>query len=93
MTLGASAKASLSESVENIVHEEDGAADLETKLPLHDDIMQLARLGEIGPIQKLFEEGRYSTTYKDEDGITPLHVSLHAPHAVCLLTNLVGSDQ
>ena len=44
------------------------------KLPLHEDVMQLARLGEIGPIQKLFEEGRYSATYKDDEGITPLHV-------------------
>ena len=51
----------------------DGLAAQE-KLPLHEDIMQLARLGEIGPIQKLFEEGRYDANYKDSEGITPLHV-------------------
>ena len=44
------------------------------KLPLHKDVMQLARLGEIGPIQKLFEAGKYSADYKDDEGITPLHV-------------------
>ena len=45
------------------------------KLPLHEDIMQLARLGEIGPIQRLLEDGKYDAAYKDEEGITPLHVS------------------
>ncbi len=51
----------------------DGSS-AETKLPLHEDIMQLARLGEIGPIQKLFEEGKHGVNYKDEEDITPLHV-------------------
>ena len=61
---------------------EDGTMELENmdrsadqeKLPLHEDIMQLARLGEIGPIQKLFEEGKFDANYKDEESITPLHV-------------------
>lgn len=43
-------------------------------LPIEDDIMQLARLGEIGAIQKLFDAGKADATYKDEQGITPLHV-------------------
>lgn len=47
----------------------------EEKLPLHEDIMQLARLGEIGPIQTLFETGKFNAKYKDQEGITPLHVS------------------
>lgn len=47
----------------------------EAKLPLHEDIMQLARLGEIGPIQSLFETGKFNARYKDQEGITPLHVS------------------
>lgn len=62
----------------------DGAVELdqmkpseeEVKLPLHEDIMQLAMLGEIGPIQKLIDEGRYTANHKDKEGITPLHVSL-----------------
>jgi palmitoyltransferase ZDHHC13/17 len=44
------------------------------KLPIEEDLMQLARLGEIGAIQKLFEKGKYSATYRDEEGITALHV-------------------
>lgn len=61
---------------------EDNAVELhsrdsnEDKLPLHEDIMQLARLGEIGPIKTLFEQGKFSSKYKDEEGITPLHVCL-----------------
>jgi hypothetical protein len=46
----------------------------EPKLPIEDDIMQLARLGEIKAIQKLFDSGKFSATYTDEQGITPLHV-------------------
>lgn len=49
------------------------------KLPLHEDLMQLAMLGELGPIQKLLDEGRYAITHKDEEGITPLHV--RDPHS------------
>ena len=48
----------------------------EDKLPLHEDVMQLARLGEIGPIQKLFDDGKYEANFKDEEGITPLHVRI-----------------
>ena len=47
----------------------------EDKPPLHEDIMQLARLGEIGPVQTLFATGKFNATYKDHEGITPLHVS------------------
>jgi hypothetical protein len=43
-------------------------------LPVEEDIMQLARLGEIGAIQKLFDSGKFDATFKDEQGITPLHV-------------------
>lgn len=44
------------------------------KLPLEDDIMQCARLGETGLIQKMFESGKYKPSYRDEEGISPLHV-------------------
>ena len=47
----------------------------ENKPPLHEDIMQLARLGEIGPVQTLFATGKFNATYKDHEDITPLHVS------------------
>ena len=52
----------------------DQMAPPEDKLPLHEDIMQLARLGEIGPIQTLFETGKFTAKYKDQEDITPLHV-------------------
>lgn len=46
----------------------------DVKLPLHEDIMQLARLGEVGPVRKLFEDGKFDAKYEDREGITPLHV-------------------
>jgi palmitoyltransferase ZDHHC13/17 len=44
------------------------------KLSIEEDLMQLARLGEIKAIQKLFDSGKFAATYTDEQGITPLHV-------------------
>jgi hypothetical protein len=55
-------------------HELDDMADKKPSLPVEEDIMQLARLGEIGAIQKLFDSGKFDATYTDEQGITPLHV-------------------
>ena len=66
--------ASLSKKGDEKVQESNGSSKDEEKLPLHEDIMQLARLGEIGPIQKLLDEGKYDAQYRDEEGITPLHV-------------------
>jgi palmitoyltransferase len=39
-----------------------------------EDIMELAKLGDIGEIQKLFKSGRFDARYQDEEGTTPLHV-------------------
>lgn len=55
-------------------HEMDDMADKKADIPLEEDIMQLARLGEIAAIQKLFDSGKYDATYKDGEGITSLHV-------------------
>ncbi|EFQ91945.1 hypothetical protein PTT_11050 [Pyrenophora teres f. teres 0-1] len=53
-------------------------------LPVEEDIMQLARLGEIAAIQKLFDGGKYDATYKDEQGITPLHwAAINNHYALC----------
>src|SRR5438045_835742 len=41
---------------------------------LDEDIMQLARLGNIPAIQALFDAQRFHPTYCDAEGITPLHV-------------------
>lgn len=38
------------------------------------DIMQLARIGDIQAIEKLFENGTFDASYCDGEGITPLHV-------------------
>lgn len=54
--------------------EANSRGQLEDKLPLHEDIMQLARLGEVGTIQKLIEDGKFSARYTDDEGISPLHV-------------------
>jgi len=65
-------------------HELDEMADKKPDLPLEEDIMQLARLGEIGAIQKLFDSGKYDATYKDEQGITPLHwAAINNHYALC----------
>jgi hypothetical protein len=45
-----------------------------TPLRLEEDLMQCARLGETGLIKKLFDAGKFDAKYKDEEGITPLHV-------------------
>lgn len=57
------------------------AENVRAKLPIEEDIMQLARLGETGSIQKLIASGRYDARYKDEEGITPLHVC-HGPRLI-----------
>lgn len=56
---------------------ESGAETVKTPLPIEQDIMQLARLGEIGAMQKLFESKQFDAKYQDEEGITPLHVRSH----------------
>lgn len=43
-------------------------------LPVEQDLMQLARLGELRAIQKLFDRGLYSAKSTDDQGITALHV-------------------
>jgi hypothetical protein len=42
--------------------------------PEEEDIMQLARLGDIPAIERLLDSGRFDAQYCDEEGITPLHV-------------------
>lgn len=38
------------------------------------DIMQLARLGDILSVQKLYDAGTFTPLHCDDEGITPLHV-------------------
>ena len=55
----------------------------EAQSPKQDDIMQLARLGDVPAMERLFETGGFDATFTDDEGITPLHVSraLYMPSA------------
>ncbi|KAH8709994.1 AFG1-like ATPase-domain-containing protein [Phaeosphaeriaceae sp. PMI808] len=65
-------------------HEMEDLADKKASLPVEEDVMQLARLGEIGAIQKLFDSGKCDATFKDEQGITPLHwAAINNHYALC----------
>lgn len=44
------------------------------QLPIEEDLMGLARLGELRAIQKLFDTGKYTANSTDPQGITALHV-------------------
>ncbi len=48
--------------------------DLPGGKPTEPDVMQLARIGDVPAMQKLFETTDYDATYCDDEGITPLHV-------------------
>lgn len=41
--------------------------------PSEPQIMQIARVGDIPAMEKLFEQSDYDATYTDDEGITPLH--------------------
>ncbi|KAF2763207.1 palmitoyltransferase akr1 [Pseudovirgaria hyperparasitica] len=64
-----------------------------TPLPIEEDIMQLARLGEIGAIQKLFDAGKVDATYVDDQGITPLHwAAINNHYALCHFLIQAGAN-
>jgi hypothetical protein len=46
----------------------------EGKLPLLEDVMQLARIGDVEATRSLLKKGTFTAAHKDNDGITPLHV-------------------
>lgn len=48
-------------------------------IPLGEDIMQLARIGEIGAMQNLLATKKLTANHRDDEGITPLHVCLPPP--------------
>ncbi|KAK4123121.1 ankyrin [Parathielavia appendiculata] len=48
------------------------------------DIMQMARVGDIAGMEKLFETSEYDATYTDDEGITPLHwAAINNQYAMC----------
>jgi palmitoyltransferase ZDHHC13/17 len=52
-----------------------------------DDIMQIARIGDVAAMEKLFEGGEYDATFTGEEGITPLHVCARFPSVSLLKTH------
>ncbi|KAI1916247.1 palmitoyltransferase akr1 [Ophidiomyces ophidiicola] len=61
--------------------------------PIEEDIMQLARLGEIGAIKKLFDKGKYDVKYRDEEDITPLHwAAINNRYELCKFLLDSGAD-
>ena len=62
---------------------EAGDGDTAATAP-ENNIMQLARLGDIVAMEKMFESGDYDATYKDDEGITPLHwAAINNQFAMC----------
>ncbi|KKY23026.1 putative palmitoyltransferase akr1 [Phaeomoniella chlamydospora] len=62
-------------------------------IPLENDIMQCARLGEVGLIRKMFDSGNYKPDYRDEEGITPLHwAAINNQYATCKFLVEQGAD-
>jgi palmitoyltransferase len=53
--------------------------DTRRSIPIGEDVMQLARMGEIGAMQNLFTAKKFTASYRDEEGITPLHVRSRDP--------------
>lgn len=80
---------------------DDEHVELEDMLPTgqavnpEEDIMQLARLGDIPGIEALYDSGKYEPTYCDAEGITPLHVRnpVRALVRILLTVQTVGSHQ
>jgi palmitoyltransferase ZDHHC13/17 len=61
--------------------------------PVEQDLMQLARLGELRPIQRLFDSGKYTAKSTDEQGITALHwAAINGHYALCHFLLQSGAD-
>ncbi|KAJ9301496.1 hypothetical protein DTO271G3_1631 [Paecilomyces variotii] len=72
---------------------ESGPEAVKSPLPIEQDIMQLARLGEIAAMQKLFESKQFDAKYRDEEGITPLHwAAINNQYAMCRFLLDSGAD-
>ncbi|KAG5297717.1 palmitoyltransferase akr1 [Histoplasma ohiense] len=79
--------------LKDIKPEDGNSGNPKPSLPVEEDIMQLARLGEIAAIQKLFESGKFNARYADEEGITPLHwAAINNQYALCKFLLESGAD-
>lgn len=75
------------------VSADDGNVELRSMAPAEPvlaadrDIMQLARLGDIAAIQRLYDAGTFTPSHCDEEGITPLHVGCPGVPFLCTVTD------
>ncbi|PLB42410.1 Palmitoyltransferase akr1 [Aspergillus candidus] len=62
-------------------------------IPLGEDVMQIARIGEVPAMQRLFDEKKFTATHADEEGITPLHwAAINNQYAMCKFLLDSGAD-
>ncbi|KAI5811242.1 hypothetical protein DFH27DRAFT_597047 [Peziza echinospora] len=62
-------------------------------IPLEDDIMKLAILGDEKGIRDLLASGKVGADWRDEDGTTPLHwAAINNRYAVCKILLDAGAD-
>ncbi|RDW59636.1 palmitoyltransferase-4 [Coleophoma cylindrospora] len=58
-----------------------------------EDIMQLARMGDIPAIESLYDSGKFDASYCDAEGITPLHwAAINNQYAMCQFLIKAGAD-
>ena len=63
------------------------------QLPVEQDLMQLARMGELRAIQKLFDTGKFNARSTDEQGITALHwAAINGHYPLCHFLLQSGAD-
>lgn len=62
-----------------------GSESVKGAIPLGEDIMQVARIGEVSVMQRLFDTKKFNAGYKDDEGITPLHVRYYI--FICFVPN------
>ncbi|KAI1006178.1 Palmitoyltransferase [Podosphaera aphanis] len=61
--------------------------------PFEDDIMHLARLGDVPSIQRLFQNEKFNPSYCDSEGITPLHwAAINNQYVMCKFLLKEGAD-
>ncbi|RKF79652.1 Palmitoyltransferase AKR1 [Golovinomyces cichoracearum] len=65
----------------------------EPEADLNEDIMQLARLGDIRGIERLYQSGNFNSSYCDREGITPLHwAAINNQYMMCEFLINEGAD-
>ncbi|PNS20140.1 hypothetical protein CAC42_5590 [Sphaceloma murrayae] len=81
------------ESGDGVQHEMDDIKSTKPALPIEEDLMALARLGELRGTQKLFDSGKYNANSADEQGITALHwAAINGHYALCHFLLQAGAN-